>query len=228
MARRFIDWWDDMERRARKSFGRDHSTALGRLAGRIHTHLFDHAFLRTFWTNFDEVAPGVFRSNQPSHRRWGRYARRGIRSVLNLRGDNDQPVQMFARERTEALGLQRYDVRLSARSAPPRDRLLEVFDIFDRIEKPFVMHCKSGSDRTGLVAALWLLDQEGVDLATARRELSMRYLHRKDTRTGVLDAVLDAYEADTGGPPHPVRDWVRDSYDPQAVQAAFDAKLARR
>jgi len=38
----------------------------------------DHAILRHVWSNFDQIAPGVYRSNQPGHWRLKRYAKMGI------------------------------------------------------------------------------------------------------------------------------------------------------
>ena len=52
----------------------------------LHYHLVDHAILRHHWTNMDEVAPGVWRSNQPTHARFKALKAMGIRTVINLRG----------------------------------------------------------------------------------------------------------------------------------------------
>jgi len=40
-----------------------------------------------------------------------------------------------------------------------------------------------------------------------------------------LDSFLDAFEAETGGPPASIRDWVATAYDPDRLQADFDAWL---
>ncbi len=104
-------------------------------------------------------------------------------------------------------------------------RFLQLFEIFDRIEKPFVMHCKSGADRAGLASALWLLDKEGASIAQAKKMLSLKYAHLKNTKTGVLDHLLDIYEADTAAAPMPVRQWFAERYDPAAITASFHAKM---
>ena len=44
-------------------------------------------FLRFFYHNQAEVAPGVFRSNQPSPDRLNTWAKSGIKTVINLRGE---------------------------------------------------------------------------------------------------------------------------------------------
>jgi len=213
------------ERRLMRSFGTDISTPSGRRAAKWHFNLADHAFLRGVWTNLDEIAPGVWRSNQPSPRRIARHKRDGFKSILNLRGVDKYAHYLFEREACEAQGITLIDIETEARSLIPATRYLELFEIFDRIEKPFVMHCKSGADRAGLAAALWMIDQEGHSVAQARDMLSFRYLHRKRARTGLMDHVLDAFEADTAETGIPIRDWFRTRYDPRALTESFYAKM---
>ena len=66
MLTQFRTYLSDLERKLRTSFGTDLSTPSGRRAAYLNFHLMDHAFLRVLWTNLDTVAPGVYRSNQPS------------------------------------------------------------------------------------------------------------------------------------------------------------------
>jgi len=225
MLRRLFTALHEAERRASRSFGTDIATPAGRRAAWLHFHLSDHAFLRTVWTNLYPVAPGVWRSNQPSPRRLARYKAMGVETILNLRGADIFSFYLFEREACETLGLTLIDIKIYARSLVPRERFLELFEIFDRIEKPFVLHCKSGADRAGLVAALWLLDQEGASVETAARQLGLKYLHRKSTRTGVLDHLLATYAAETEANPMPIRRWFAERYDPDAIQAGFHAKM---
>ncbi len=215
------------ERRLMRSFGTDISTPRGRLGAWVHFQLFDHGLLRILWTNQEQIAPGVWRSNQPSPRRLRRLKAKGIRTILNLRGEDRFSFYLFEREACAALGIEMIDLKIYARTLVSRDQFLTLFAIFDRIEKPFLLHCKSGADRAGLVSALWLLDQEGASLAEARRMLSLRYMHLKHTRTGLMDQVLDAYEADTAAAPMPVRAWFATRYDPLDLTAAFEARMSR-
>ncbi|MEM0944620.1 MAG: protein tyrosine phosphatase, partial [Pseudomonadota bacterium] len=83
-------------------------------------------------------------------------------------------------------------------------------------------HCKSGADRAGFMAALYLALGEGKPVAEARRALSLRYGHIRQGKTGILDAFFDAYEADTGGE-IPLLTWVDTQYDRDAIQREFKA-----
>jgi protein tyrosine/serine phosphatase len=118
---------------------------------------------------------------------------------------------------------------MSARKAAPRDEYLRLFDIFDTAERPMVMHCKSGADRTGIASALYLLVCEGAPMAEARKQLRFwPFLHLKRSATGILDHILDLYErrcATTG--PIAIRDWFATEYDPVVATESFAAHRAR-
>ncbi len=211
------------ERKLARTFGTDISTPAGRRAAKWHFYLIDHGILRGLWTNQYEIAPGVWRSNQPSPARMEKLAAMGIKTILNLRGADIFSFYLFEKEAAERLGIEMIDLKIYARALVPHERFLELFAIFDRIEKPFLMHCKSGADRAGLASALWLLDKEGATLAEARKMLSLKYIHLKSTKTGLMDHLLDVYEEETGGN-IPVRQWFAEHYDPQAITASFHAK----
>ena len=225
MLAQFFNRLHQFERRVMRSFGTDISTPWERVKARLHFYLFDHGILRGLWTNQEEIAPGVWRSNQPSPARLRQLKRRGIRSILNLRGEDRFAHYLFERESAAALGLKLHDHKIYARTLVDRQRFLELFEIFDRIEKPFVLQCKSGADRAGLASALWLLDQEGAPLNEARKMLSLRYMHLRHTKTGLMDHVLETYAADTSEAPMPIRQWFAERYDPAAITASFHAKM---
>jgi len=225
MLRALFSRIHEAEKKISRSFGTDISTPKARRAAKWHFYLSDHGFLRGLWTNQYEIAPGVWRSNQPSPARLQKLADMGIKTILNLRGQDKFSFYLFERESCAKLGITLIDLKIYARNLVPRDRYLELFDIFDRLEKPFLLHCKSGADRAGLASALWLLDQEGASVAQARTMLSLKYAHLKRTKTGLMDHVLDCYEADTAENPMPIRQWFAEVYDHNALIASFYAKM---
>lgn len=201
------------------------ATAEDRRKGRLYMLWIDHEIVRVPWANFAQVAPGVYRSNQPTRARLERYAARGIKTVLFLRATSPVPPYLFARENCKALGLTLVERSLSARAAPKRERIMELIETFPTLEKPFLMHCKSGADRASLASVIWLLTQEGASIAQARKMLSPSFIHFKWTKTGILDYILDAYEARTARAPIGFADWVATEYDDAALQAGFDNKV---
>ena len=102
----------------------------------------------------------------------------------------------------------------------PRDALITLLDAFRNIEKPFVFHCKSGIDRTGLAAFLYLLAETDTPPEVARRQLSLRYLHLKASRHGILDVMADAYMDAYRATGIGIRAWIETVYDPDALNAA--------
>lgn len=224
MLMRLSRWFDQTERRMRRSFGFDISTPAGRWAACVHYCLFDHAFLRTVWSNFFEIAPGVYRSNQPTHARFRRYRDMGVRTVINLRGDDRYAHYLFEHESCRALGLTLVDAKLRARRAVPADWILDVIAAMRRAERPLLFHCKSGADRAGFAAAAYLMVFEGVPVAEAKKQLGLRYIHIRSTRTGVQDYILEVYEARQARGPIGFEDWIAREYDPQVIQAGFDAR----
>lgn len=212
---------DNAESSLRKSFGRDISTPLGRLSAFVHFQLMDHAFLRILWTNMAQIAPGVWRSNQPSPRRLARYKRMGIKTIVSLRGENRASHHLFEEEACQKLGLDLWIAGFNARKAPGRQKILHLLDVLETTPKPFLMHCKSGADRAGLASALYLMHVEGRPLEEARKQLSFRFLHLKSTATGIMDHILECYETDTTERPMPVREWFETRYDRDAVTASF-------
>ncbi|MDD9708214.1 MAG: tyrosine-protein phosphatase [Paracoccaceae bacterium] len=186
----------------------------------------DHAILRHVWSNFDQIAPGVYRSNQPGHWRLKRYRAMGIKTVLYLRASSEKWAFHFERESLDALGMTMISAPLHSRSAPTREAVQTLIAAFRSIDKPFLMHCKSGADRAGLASAIYLMVIEGKDLHAARKMLSLRYIHLRFTKTGVLDLMLDHYAARNAASPIGFEDWIDREYDAAALQAAFDASRA--
>lgn len=215
-----------LERRVSDATAYDLATEKGRKRARWNYKWLDHGILRKRWTNLDEIAPGVWRSNHPDRARLERYRDMGIRTVLTLRGESKAAFHVFEQEDCAALGLTLEVAKLSARALVTKTEMLHVLDVFERIEKPFVMHCKSGADRAGLASAMWMMHMEGQTVDQARSQLSFRYLHIRRSKTGILDYVLDAYDADTKTTPMSLREWVEERYEGERLTAAFHAARA--
>ena len=224
MIRKIFKTLDEKERALRLSFGHDIIDPKERKRSYWHVRWLDHGILRTFWHNFEEVADGVYRSNHPDHKRFAAYAAMGIKTILNLRGEAKQPHYLFEAESCNALGLNLVTIKLGARKAPTVAQLVAVMAAFETMERPFLIHCKSGADRTGLVAALYLISQQGCSVAQARRQLSFRFLHIRRTATGILDYFFDVYADRNAQSPIAIADWIKTEYDPVALTSDFEKK----
>lgn len=213
------------ERDLRDSYNTDLSTPENRRRAHIYNLWFDHAILRGLWTNQFEVAPGVWRSNHPTHKRFAKLKAQGFKSILNLRGSGGAAHYLTEKESCAKLGLTLVDVRLNARNAASRENIQAVIDAFRSIEKPFMMHCKSGADRAGFASAIYLMVIEGRPVSEARRMLSLRFWHVKQSRTGVLGYILDLFEARHAETGIGFEEWIQTEYDNATVQRDFEAKF---
>lgn len=203
-------------------------TPEGRRRHMLHFHLFDHAFLRSIWTNFAKVSDGVYRSNQPSPARMKWLKARGFRTVLSLRGDKPISFNLLEREAATELGITLVSIRLYARRVPSVETLVALEELLRTLERPLLIHCKSGADRAGFASALYLLAIENRPVSEAAKQLHWRFLHRKSTWTGVLDYFLEAYDAAYRKSGIGLMDWVRTEYDPRAMMRSFQCKLAEQ
>ncbi|WP_114284561.1 tyrosine-protein phosphatase [Candidatus Halocynthiibacter alkanivorans] len=202
-------------------------TPFGRLRAHLHVSLKDHGILRALWSNLEEIAPGVWRSNHPSPKRLQRYRDMGIKTVLNLRGANGNAPYLLEREACERLGLPLVSQPINARALRPAADYLALLDLFETLPRPFVFHCKSGADRAGLTSAFYLLHMRGASIAEAKKMLNWRYVHLKFTRAGILDALLESYEADFAREALPLKQWLETRYDAGAITAEFTRQRNR-
>ncbi|WP_341368704.1 tyrosine-protein phosphatase [Yoonia sp. BS5-3] len=226
MIRFFYEYLGRKERELRNSFGHDITDPKERKRSLWHFNWLDHGVLRIWWHNFAKIAPGAYRSNHPNHKRFARYAGMGIKTVLNLRGPAKQPHYLFEVESCEKLGLTLVTCQMAARRAPKRKELIKLLDTFETMERPFLMHCKSGADRTGLAAALYVMLYENAPLDVAKKQLSFRYLHIKKTSTGILDHFLECYAARAAQSPITIDAWIKTEYDADTLTESFAAKQA--
>ena len=201
----------------------DLSTAAGRSRALWQFELADHAFLRRLWTNTSEIAPGVFRSNQPDPARIAALAAQGFATIVNLRGTRSTSFYLLEREACAAQGLTLIDHRLNSAVLPPRDELLELCNTFVSAAKPMLIHCKSGADRTGLAAAIYLILICDAPVDVALRQLHWRYLHFSKGPRGVLDHMIHSYAKAQAASGIGLRDWIATAYDPAALTAEFRA-----
>ncbi len=183
----------------------------------------DHGILRVLYLNLHRVGDRAWRSAQPTPRQIERLARRGLRSVIFLRGGVLFGSYALERETCRRLGLDFRRSVLRSRGLPSREELRDLRALMEEVETPVLFHCKSGADRAGFMAALWMIHMEGASVETASRQLSLRYGHLNRGPTGVLDRFFAAAaEAEARGVPF--EEWVETEYDRDAMLAAFKSR----
>ena len=159
-------------------------------------------------TGFREGMPGVFRSSFAREEQMiRRIEQNGIRSVLCLRGGRTARQS----ERASLAGGASFTaVPISAKSAPRPQALLRMWHVAATAERPIMVHCRAGVDRTGLALAIIALHDTG-DFALAREQLAfLPNGHLAAFGTEAMDQVLDDFEPFHGVLAFP--DWVERIY----------------
>jgi len=202
----------------------DLTTRMGRFKAHWSYFWADHAFLRTAFTNAHWLGADLVRTNQPSPGQLAYWQRRGIKTVINLRGQRDEAYYWLEKDACERLGLILIDAPLDSRDPPGRDRIDRARELFRTIEYPALLHCKSGADRAGMMAVLYRHFHLGEPISAAMSELGKRTLHSREGMTGVLDHVLEKYVNEVAPTGVSFEDWIAgDAYDPKAIRAEFKA-----
>ena len=130
--------------------------------------------------NIHAVSEGkVYRSAQLNGEQLAETLKRyKIKSVINLRGDSVGD-HWYADElaETAAQGAVHYNIGMYAKQEPDAATIKRILEVLRVAPRPLLVHCSSGSDRTGLVAAMYKYFVEGRPAGEAEAQLSFRYGH---------------------------------------------------
>jgi protein tyrosine/serine phosphatase len=185
--------------------------------------LIDHGIFRLLYANRHRLSPRAWRSSQPAPLDIRILARRGVKTIVNLRGDRDCGSYRLETAACERHGVKLVNFSVKSRQAPDKQTIHDAKALFETVEYPILLHCKSGADRAGLMSTLYMMFAEGRPVAEAKRQLSWRYGHIRQADTGILDYVFDAYLAHNECEPIAFLDWVDQHYDPKQLTQEFRA-----
>lgn len=147
--------------------------------------------------NYRSIEPGrAYRSAQPTAERLRDWtARDGIKTVINLRGRwANSDWHRDEVETAASLGMQMFDIDLVNYRLPPRHGLRELIAILDQCARPVLLHCRHGSDRTGLASAIYRLLYQNATIEEARTECRLTCGHTGYAFGWQLPGLFDNYQ----------------------------------
>lgn len=215
----FHVWGADKEESVLAKF--DVSTPEGRKLAWDDYWWKDHAFLRKNFQNAHQISDKMWRTNQPSPEQLEVWRDKGIKTIVNLRGDTDSSFTALEKEACEKLGLNLLFFKVESRGAPDPEIMRPLETALKTLEYPALMHCKSGADRAGFASVFYLYRIEGVPLEEARKQLALKYLHVSAGKTGILGHFWDQYAAAKAQSGIEFWDWVDNVYDRVKLRAEF-------
>jgi protein tyrosine/serine phosphatase len=110
--------------------------------------------------NFGQMDDILYRGGQPSESDYKALASIGIKTIVDLRNDEES----FAKSAAEAAGLKYYNIPMDGVSAPTDADVAEFLKIVnDPASGKVYMHCKAGIHRTGAMGAIYRISHDGWD-----------------------------------------------------------------
>ncbi|MEZ0230332.1 MAG: tyrosine-protein phosphatase [Planctomycetota bacterium] len=148
----------------------------------------------------------ILRSKEPTADDIVRLAReKGVKTVLSLNGDLDKTGWLHGEDRERPAekvklndliareGLRHESFRMSAKAAPTDEELVAIFKVLlDDSKKPILVHCLGGSDRTGIVAALYAIEFLGTSKEDAKKVMR-DHMWASHDGTEIQGVYLDLY-----------------------------------
>jgi len=117
------------------------------------------------------IEPGLFRSAAPSSTGFEKLAARGVKAILDLRGRSED------KQVAGSAALKLFHVPMSAWGLHD-DRVLEALRILtDPSNRPLLVHCQHGADRTGAIVALYRIVVQGWSKEAAINEMNLGGYH---------------------------------------------------
>ena len=142
--------------------------------------------------NFARVSDTYFRGAQPIGSDYADLAKLGIKTVINLIGDDE----LDATEKTsvEEHGMRYLLIPMSTRKAPTSQQLETFLAVVnDPASQPVYVHCVGGRHRTGVMTAVYRMQRDGISGAEAFNEMK-RFKYGPDFLHPEFKKFVYAYE----------------------------------
>lgn len=129
--------------------------------------------------NFHEVVPKkVFRSGQLNKEELAHYVNKyNIKTVIDLRksGDKENEQRFSERKLLTSLGVEYEWIPMVGSNTRQYDSIEKFISLSEEKKEPLLIHCSSGTHRTGVMTAIWLMINNEMSPEEAIKQLSPEY-----------------------------------------------------
>lgn len=213
-----------LKKRIHRFFNTDRSDKNYKIKWWLYINILDHGILRNLYHNFHKVDQNFYRAAQPNRTLLKKFASTGGKTVLSLRGSTSAPYWYEQEEACAELGLRLHNIALSATEPPAVEKVREFINFVGTCEKPLLIHCKSGADRTGLATFLYKIIFKNYIARDAKKSLSAIYFHNRFGKSKVLDDFVDLYLHDSNILGLSFEEWLYTVYKPESLQSSVETK----
>jgi tyrosine-protein phosphatase SIW14 len=148
--------------------------------------------------NFHQVNEHLYRGAQPQSEGMRALAAQGIKTIINLRGEDEGT--RAEEKQASAAGLRYFNVPMQGLSRPKDEQVERVLAIINDSQNwPVFIHCNHGKDRTGTIIACYRISHDGWTAEQAKAEA--RHYGMSWVQFGMKDYIKDYYEKHAGERP---------------------------
>ena len=141
--------------------------------------------------NFHQVNPQLYRGAQPKAGGISKLAALGIKTIVNLRREDDHTRAEAAA--AQASGLRYFNIPMPGTSKPTDEQINRALALINAPEnQPVFVHCQRGADRTGTVIACYRILKDGWTAGQAKKEAEHYGMYW--TEFGMKDYIEDFYK----------------------------------
>jgi protein tyrosine/serine phosphatase len=142
----------------------------------------------------------LYRGGQPKKGGIEQLSELGIKTIINLRGEDEQTRAEEAE--AKAANLSYFNIPMPGLSRPAHEQVSRVMTIIQAEENwPVFIHCKRGSDRTGTIVAIYRISQDKWTASEAMSEAKSFGLSWVEF--GMKDYISDYYRDRNAGKQKP-------------------------
>ncbi len=196
-----------------------------RIKAHLENFFLDHEILRMLYRNFYALSPTAFRSNHPSKAFLKKLqTTHQLKTVVSMRKANTSASYLFEKEACEQLGITLIHHPMSSQKLPKPEMVVAAKALFETIQYPILIHCKSGADRAGLMSVLYMYFVQKQPMDVAVKQLSIKYGHFRWANTGKLDFFFDAFfQYQAQHPTIEFLEWVTTVYNRDELDKQFQS-----